>query len=272
MWPPRARHLVDSHQRHRAPGVAVDGHQGDVLRQVLQRLTGRLDGRDDDDPRDPVRQVPLDRVGDGDLVQVPDTAHADREALLGGGLLQCRQQRGRAVQGGVLRDHADDLRPARHQRASGPVGPVAQLGDRRLHPQPGLLPDVRVPVEHPRHGLMGDPGKAGHIRHRGTPHGTHPPRQALDHARRSTPEPRDAPSAALHPPRLNPQGSPAQDQRQCTPRPRPARRGTARPGGRCASGASGRARPRTEPARSGSTRSRPRAFRGPIRVGPASRH
>ncbi|GHJ53221.1 hypothetical protein Nm8I071_25280 [Nonomuraea sp. TT08I-71] len=50
---------------------------------------------------------------------------------------------------------------------------------------------------------MRDPGEAGHIRHRGTPHGTHPPRQAPDHDRRSTPEPRDAPSEALHPPRLS---------------------------------------------------------------------
>ena len=66
----------------------------------------------------------------------------------------------------VQRDDAEQLAAPGDQRPGRPVGPVAQLGDRRPHPPRGLVPDVRVVVEHARHRLVGHPGQPGDVDHR----------------------------------------------------------------------------------------------------------
>jgi hypothetical protein len=162
----RARLLVDGDQAGRPARVTVDGDQRDVIRDVVQRLVGRLDRGDDDQARHPLVAVPPDRVGDWLAVQRAHVLHADREAVLERGMGQRVQHRDGTVQGGGLGDHADHLRRARDQHAGGLVGPVAELGDGGLHPAAGLLADVRMVVQHAGDGLVRDPGQPGDVSHR----------------------------------------------------------------------------------------------------------
>ena len=53
---PGPRHLVDRHQWRRPARITVDGDQRHAVRQVVERLAGRLDRGDDHDAGDPVRR------------------------------------------------------------------------------------------------------------------------------------------------------------------------------------------------------------------------
>ncbi len=164
-----AGHLVDGDEGGGPVGVAVDGDQGHVGGDVGQRLAGGEGGGDDDDARHLVVAEAVHGVEDVRAVQRPDPADPHGEPGGVGGEFQRGEQRGRAVEGAVLRDHADDLRPAGGQRSGGAVGAVAEFVDGGADAEPGLLADVGVSVEDTGDGLVGDAGESGHVGHRGVP-------------------------------------------------------------------------------------------------------
>ncbi len=69
----------------------------------------------------------------------------------------------RTVVPGLRRQHADQSRPLRRQRARRLVGPVAELLDGAEHAVPGAGAQVGRVVERPRHGLVRDAGEARDI-------------------------------------------------------------------------------------------------------------
>ena len=170
----RTRDLVDAHRAdHARTGRTLtdprrrDHDHRDGSRQAHDR-TGRVDlRRDHDDPLDTLTEEVVHDLPHRRRVEprhrrdrhvVPSLARRDLDA---------DRRRRRAVQRRSGRDDTEDPRPVRRERTRRAVAAVAQLVDRVEDPRTRLRPHVRVVVEHPRDGLVGDAGTLGDVRHRG---------------------------------------------------------------------------------------------------------
>lgn len=104
-------------------------------------------------------------LGDGAVQVVPgsDDSYADRVARHAGGLLQALQGRCVAVEDGVGRQDRDRLGHPAGQGERGGVTPETEGFDGFLDPAAGLLLHVRVVVDDPRNGLVGDAGRLADV-------------------------------------------------------------------------------------------------------------
>ena len=145
---------------------------------ALQRLGGVVVGAQRDDGVDRLGHEAVHGLPHRPRGGVVQDRDAERVAGRAGGLLQPEHRLRRAVLVDLDRDQPD--RPGRpgDQRPRRDVRPVAQLGDRLLDALTGQRRDAGVPVDHPGHRLVGDPGSRGHVRHHQR-RGTAPPRAAL---------------------------------------------------------------------------------------------
>jgi hypothetical protein len=108
---------------------------------------------------------PVDRLDHRPPLQVADRGDADQVAGRAGGVLDAVQHGGRAEQRGLEADDAQRVGLAGDQGAGGEVAAVVQRLHRFENPGAGLLPYVRMLVEHPRHRLMGDTRELGDVTH-----------------------------------------------------------------------------------------------------------
>ena len=79
--------------------------------------------------------------------------------------LEAVQHGGWPVQHGVEADHAQRVGSPGDQRPGRGVRPVGELADGSEHLVPGGGANIRMVVEDPGHGLMGDPGQPRDVGH-----------------------------------------------------------------------------------------------------------
>jgi hypothetical protein len=93
----------------------------------------------------------------------------DPEALGARGPLDRAQRGARTEHPAVEAQHADPVRPPRDQSPCERVRAVVELPHRGDHAFARLGADVRVVVEDPRDGLVGDAREGGHVVHHRPP-------------------------------------------------------------------------------------------------------
>ena len=120
--------------------------------------------RDDDDALDALAEEPFHRVQHRPAVQRRQAGDRHEVAVVRRPL-EAVQHGGWPVQHGVEADHAQRVGSPGDQRPGRGVRPVGELADGGEHLVPGRRANVRMVVENPGHGLVGDPGQPRDVGH-----------------------------------------------------------------------------------------------------------